>query len=63
MLFWREFFTNNRECNGLTCKEDEIINQYKNTMNSKIYLSEEGLGFLRNFVYDKQTESDKILHL
>ena len=42
---------------------DEIINQYKNTMNSKIYLSEEGLGFLRNFVYDKQTESDKILHL
>jgi len=23
-----EFFTNNRECNGLTCKEDEIINQY-----------------------------------
>lgn len=42
---------------------DEIINQYKNTMNSKIYLSEEGLGFLRNFVYDKQKESDKILHL
>lgn len=42
---------------------DEIINQYRNTLNSKIYLSEDGISFLKNFIYDKQAESDKILHL
>lgn len=42
---------------------DTIINQYRNTLNSKIYLSEEGIDFLKSFVYNKQEESDKILHL
>lgn len=42
---------------------DAVINQYRNTLNSKIYLPEEGISFLRNFVYEKQTESDKILRL
>lgn len=42
---------------------DKIINQYRNTLNSKIYLPDEGIDFLKNFVYAKQAESDKILRL
>ncbi len=42
---------------------DTIIDQYKNTLNSSIYLSDEGVEYLKKFIYTKQQESDKILSL
>lgn len=42
---------------------DTVINQYRNTLNSPIYLSEEGIDYLKRFIYEKQKESDKILTL
>lgn len=42
---------------------DQVITQYRDTLNSKMYLEDNGVSFLRNFVYKKQGESEKLLKL
>lgn len=42
---------------------DSIINQYQHSMSSKVSLSDDAISFLKDFIYKKQEESNKLLKL